>query len=582
MNQSACVTALVASLAASACPAIAATTYSVNTQAEYNGLNSLTFQPGDQVLLKGGATFNGGLYFDPADAGTAANPITLSSFGTGRATINAGTGGFGFYGFNNGGITIDGINFTGAGTSATTAPTAQNGINLFNDTGSRFQGITLRNLEISGFSGVKNGTTNLNGGTGIVIGGNTHGYDGLLIDNVSLHDNRNAGLITYGVGNTSGNPANLSNRNVTVRDSTAYNNTGIGGVTRNSGSGLVLGSVNGGLMERNTAHDNGTQNTSAEGPVGIWTFDSNNITIQHNESYNNRTSGGDGGGFDLDQNVTNSVLQYNYSHDNDGAGILVFSGDGTSGTVNNTVRYNISENDGRKASSIAASGITIGNKVTGLSVYGNTVYISGQSGDTTAARSVAAIEFIAFGSKPTNVTVANNIFMSGDGTRLLLKPSSATSNLQLLNNDYYTSGTSFRIRWNGTDYNSLAAWLAVATSQERFDKNGDGTPEVVAFNVDPLLTAPGSGGTVGDADLLEAVLAAYRLRGDSPLVDQGLDLTAAPFNLTLGDRDFYGVLIPQGPGFDLGASEVAVPEPTALLLLGVGSLLCLSRRPAHR
>ena len=552
-------------LVAASSPAFAVD-YVVNTQSDYNDLNTFDFNPGDNIFLKGGMTFTGGLYFDPLDAGTAANPITLTSTGSQRATIAAGTGGFGVYAFNNGGITIDGVNFTGAGK---TQNIDQNGLNFFNDTTTRFDGVTFRNLDISGFGGFKNGTTNLQGGTGIVIGGNTHGYDGLLIDNVALHDNRNAGLITYGVGNTTNNPANLTNRNITVRNSTAYNNTGASGVQRNSGSGLVLGSTDGGLMERNTAYNNGTLNTAAEGPVGIWTFDSNNVTIQHNESYNNKTQGGDGGGFDLDQNVTNSVLQYNYSHGNDGAGILVFSGDGTTGTKNNTVRYNISENDGRRSSSTAASGITIGNKVTGLDVYGNTVYISGQGG----ANSVAAIEFIAFGSRPTDVTVANNIFMSGDGTRLLLKPSNATTSLKLLNNDYFSEGT-FRIRWNGADYTSLQAWLNVATGQERFDKDADGTAEIIALNVDPMLVDPGNGGTLNDPQMLE-MLRAYMLQDNSPLIDAGLDLPAL-LNISVGDQDFFGNAIPTGSALDVGAHEV--PEPTTALLLGVSLLPLVVRR----
>ena len=56
--------------------------------------------------------------------------------------------------------------------------------------------------------------------------------------------------------------------------------------------------------------------------MGIWTYNSNDVLIQYNESYDNKAGHIDGDGFDLDGGTTNSILQYNYSHDNDGAGIL--------------------------------------------------------------------------------------------------------------------------------------------------------------------------------------------------------------------------------------------------------------------
>ena len=137
--------------------------YFVTTQSQFADLNNIDFDPGDNIFLQGGSTFSGNLYFDPNDTGTDSsgrliNPITLTSFGTGRATIAAGTGGFGVFAFNNGGITIDSVNFTGAGKDRNID---QNGLNFFNDTTTRFEGLTFRNLDISGFGGFKNGTSNL-------------------------------------------------------------------------------------------------------------------------------------------------------------------------------------------------------------------------------------------------------------------------------------------------------------------------------------------------------------------------------------------------------------------------------------
>jgi len=49
-------------------------------------------------------------------------------------------------------------------------------------------------------------------------------------------------------------------------------------------------------------------------------------------------------------------------------------------------------------------------------------------------------------------------------------------------------------------------------------------------------------------------LRAYRLLPASPLIDFGLDL-AAQFGVDAGVQDYWGMPIPQGKGFDIGASE---------------------------
>ena len=55
----------------------------------------------------------------------------------------------------------------------------------------------------------------------------------------------------------------------------------------------------------------------------------------------------DGDGFDLDGGVTNSVIQYCYSHDNDGPGLMLYgyTDAGVATWNNNTIRYCVSQND---------------------------------------------------------------------------------------------------------------------------------------------------------------------------------------------------------------------------------------------
>src|SRR5438477_10427752 len=55
-------------------------------------IDNRTFKPGDKILFQGGATFSGSVILDPNDAGSSSNPVVISSYGSGRAKLAAGTG----------------------------------------------------------------------------------------------------------------------------------------------------------------------------------------------------------------------------------------------------------------------------------------------------------------------------------------------------------------------------------------------------------------------------------------------------------------------------------------------------------
>lgn len=113
--------------------------------------------------------------------------------------------------------------------------------------------------------------------------------------------------------------------------------------------GIVLSHCRDGVIEHCTVWRTGIGRTKRT-PVGVWFFQAQRCVIQFCESFDNHTAGGhaDGGGFDLDGGAVDCVMQYNYSHDNDGAGYLVCSYDPKDAPcVNCTTRFNLSVNDGR-------------------------------------------------------------------------------------------------------------------------------------------------------------------------------------------------------------------------------------------
>jgi hypothetical protein len=121
-----------------------------------------------------------------------------------------------------------------------------------------------------------------------------------------------------------------ANENVYIARVLAYNNTGIRDKGGNSGNGILLADTINGTIERCVAHHNGAlEQLPGRRPgrhLGVRRQRSPSSTTSRTRTRpaRRRTAAG----FDLDGGVTNSVMQYNYSHDNDGPGFLLctFSG----------------------------------------------------------------------------------------------------------------------------------------------------------------------------------------------------------------------------------------------------------------
>jgi hypothetical protein len=518
----------------------AAKDYSAATQSAFNALNSVNFEPGDRILLAGGVTFTGTLNLGSQDTGTDAQgnliaPILITSYGTGRATIAAGNG-CAINAYNSGGIEISNLTLVGSGIAADGSTTStKSGISFYNDSPGnlKFRHLRIDNVEVSGF-----------GSRGISIGGynGSAGYDDVRITNAHVHDNLHAGIETYGYPGVTN-----ALTNVTVANCEVHHQPGKPDSPGNTGSGIVLAGVTGGVVEHCLAHSNGVNNKTSEGPVGIWAYHSSNIALQHNEAHSNRTQGGDGGGFDLDIGTTNSVMQYNYSHDNDGAGFLVYGTADSNSSTGHVVRYNVSQNDGRDSSSGAASGINLTSNVRDVAVYGNTVLMSAPSGST----SIPAIKVTASGQNPDRITVANNIFVTTGGTRLVTLYTTGTATFA--GNNYWSSGGTFVIRDGSSNYSSLSAWRT-AKGQEKLGTQATGR------SVDPLFQAPPQFVSTGSSGTSPASLVAFKLQPSSQLVDAGVDLKAK-FGIQAGPNDFFGARITQGAAHEIGAHEFAVDAP---------------------
>jgi hypothetical protein len=483
-------------------------------------------RPGDRLLLEGGQQFSGQLTIGESDAGDVARPLTIGSYGDGPATIMSAS--FAIYVHDTSGVDITGLNVVGQpsgggppGPGPQLGGSNGAGVNIYNDlpAGHRLSRIVISHVYASGFD------------NGIAVGG---GHSGAGFSDVQISDclvsgNVDAGLESYGPQFDAESP-NYANQNVTVSDVVASQNHGDPRVTsHNTGNGIVLGSVRDGTIEWSTADSNGgAGGDTAQGPTGIWAYDSTDVSIEHSLSYENQTANKvDGNGFGLDQNTSDSVLQDNLSYSNAGAGFLVYSRLNNGAQRDNVVRYNISSGDAGDGSTFDG-GITIFGAATGIavsaaSVYQNTVVMTSVSSPSAPA--------LRLSTGIRGITVRNNIFATDYGPVVAATQKATPAVAALQGNDYFPASGPWSVDWGAKAYDSLASWRS-ATSQESVAGQKTG------YTVNPDLTGPVLGLQAKAATSQPSAGNGFVLRTGSPLLDAGLDL--ARFGLRAGPANYAG------------------------------------------
>ncbi|MEY9910001.1 hypothetical protein ABIA35_006245 [Catenulispora sp. MAP12-49] len=477
-------------------------------------------RPGDQILLQGGARYSGTLTVAAGDAGNAGQPVVIGSYGSGNAVLASSGDGIDVH--NTGGVAIRDLTITGVG-----APYAHGtGINLYSDlhSGAKPNHVTISGVDVSGFQ------------TGIGIGSASYtGFAEVAVHQARLHGNEDSGLKTYGPDFEVAHPA-YANQNIDIEAVQAYDNAGDPAVLAHStGNGISLGSVSGAKVSGSTAYNNGFASAALahDGPVGIWTYNSTGVVIEHNTAYANHTASlADGAGFGMDDNVSNSTIQYNLAFHNDGPGIYVYTDEPSSLYTGDTIRYNISNDDGRKMPQ--NGGLTVyGTYISGLDVYQNTVVMAGTGGQAPA--------LLVSGSQ-NGITIRNNV-LATDGSPLATVLGVTASHVVLQGNDYYAPSGLWYVIWSTKTYTTLADWRA-ATGAEKLSGQPTG------LTVDPCF----SGGRLPEirttAEAQAIVPACTNLAG------KGLDLQKL-FQTNTGTTDYFGRALSTPP--PVGAAVPVVP-----------------------
>jgi hypothetical protein len=470
-------------------------------------LSQLALKPGDTVFFAGRETIQGNILLKDIHGTKDAN-IVFMSYGKGTSTIYGGNK-ESFVIAASSHFQIVDLSFMGSGRKT---GNETDGLKLAN-----CKNGTLKDLEISGFQ--KAGLIVLNS-------------QGVQINRVYAYDNGLAGILVEG------DYKKRLSANIKIVNCRADNNPGDPtNLENHSGNGILVGNCRNVLIDYCTATNNGWDMPRiGNGPVGIWAYEADSVIIQHCIAYRNKTAKGaaDGGGFDLDGGVTNSMIQYCLSYENWGSGYGIFQYDGADKWRNNTVRYCISINDGLVTDHACGMLIWNGSNVHGdftrFYAYNNVFYNDKKH----------AFSFLDQ-SRHKAFSFFNNVFVASD-TSEIFDGIDSSSNDIFLGNVWMRKGGGFQ--QNG--FSDLRKWSNKTGYEQRYGKFFGSSFAKQLFSVPAGLqiTDPHS---LGKSSILLSLC-------NDVLRNKGVDITKT-FSLDIGKSDFFGHAIHPTNGLTPGVCE---------------------------
>lgn len=377
------------------------------------------FGAGDRILLKRGSVFQGELRVTAS--GSAMYPLIISSYGEGEKAR------------------IEGLDSSMAAIHVYNAAYVQlKDLEIVNRGGERMPGRSGVRLEIDDFGEAR----------GMLLSGlDVRDVNGSLVK----AEGGGAGILIINKGKKKvsvfhdlqiiNNTIRRCERNGIIFSSEYYRrdnwHPGRGLIIRGNlieevpGDGIVPIGYDGALIEYNVMRKGTDLLPVGEAAAGIWPWSCDNTVIQFNEVSGHRAHW-DGQGFDSDYNSRNTLIQYNYSHDNDGGFLLIcdFGSEGhpyNQGNTGTTVRFNISVNDGirkRKARNgqMFSPAIHLAGPVDSVLIHDNIIYLT-EKEHPEADRTMVLAD--SWGGVPQRVRLVNNIFCSEEESEHRIDPASA-------------------------------------------------------------------------------------------------------------------------------------------------------------
>lgn len=362
-------------------------------------VNTVVLHAGDSVRLRGGTTCAGTLA--PQGSGTAASPVTLTSYGSGQARIDGQGALAAVYLHNVQGYVVKNLTVSNTGP----APTAgQQRVGVYVQltdfgTGSYYR---ITGLNVADVNGGDTRFPNPSGGIVFDAGGTTKptGFDNVrVLGNTVNHVDRTGIALVSSWQRRDLNPTGPGSSFVPLTHVVVCGNT----VTDIGGDGILVFNGISPVVEYNLI--DGYNERSADYNVGAYPWNSDNAVFQYNEVAHGVSPAM---AFDFEGGNRGAVYQYNFSHDNGGGALFSCPSEGTSST-GGVFRYNISQND-VGSGNLAVITMPCGDEPNSQ-IYNNTFY------EPTTANMVLVTGASTF-------SFTNNIFVGQPGGSVLNDPRS--------------------------------------------------------------------------------------------------------------------------------------------------------------
>ena len=363
-------------------------------------VNAQVFKGGDSLLFKAGETYEGHLCPKRERDGGI---VCIGRYGTGdKPEIVAPDG-----------IAVQLCNFDGVELSdlSITNPNGIRGIFIHNTVGGELKHIHVKNCRIHDINTARSSFSYESGGIICVSFCDEPGwFNDLLLEDNEITDVTRSGILLSGLW--ANRPTKLWGRNEYVSDTEnwwpSYNVVVRGNyIDRTGGDGIVLIGTVDALIEWNTVYHVMTTPRPPCANAGIWPQSSNGCVVQYNEVGHCQKPEGcnDAQGFDVDLSCRDTLIQYNYSHDNGGGFLLLCETaktreeDNFRGTI---VRNNLSVGDGNVKGEL----IALVSPVRGALIENNTFYATGN------AERLVEVWSPSGENQAKDVAFRNNLFVS--------------------------------------------------------------------------------------------------------------------------------------------------------------------------
>jgi hypothetical protein len=367
-------------------------------------VNARTFVPGDRLLLRAGARWEG-QSLQPMGSGSPEQPIVIDRFGDGPDPVLAGDGRVPSVVRldNQEGWEISRLDISNEDPARTAL---LRGVDIHAaDSGLR-RHLVLRHITVHDVTGPLANYRDVDvqrksyGGICFRIEGSLRqtAWDEVSVEDCTIERVSAVGVLftsSWSSGHRNNNAATwFPSRHVVIRGNV---------IARTARNGLIVRCSASPLVERNLFREcanEGSGNAS-------FAFDCDDAVFQYNEAtgtvYNPNDA--DASGFDSDYDCRRTIIQYNYSHDND-YGFVLLCCNGRVGFNDGTIiRGNLSIND--RGNLVRVSGT-----VTNARIYNNYLYAKADMANPRPGEPPAIVLFKSWGGWSDHIDFSDNVIVN--------------------------------------------------------------------------------------------------------------------------------------------------------------------------